>query len=135
MTGKLGRIVTGKSGQLEPESYARLVKSVLYDKQLGFAARSVYGVLADHVFQGTTAKIGQRRVAKLLGCHQDTAAAALQELSDRGHIDIIGTGQQRRVYHLRSSRFGAKQRAGVEETAPAPSGGRRLVSAPRKKIV
>jgi len=40
----------------------------------------VYGVLARFAFQGTTVRIGQRRIAKLLGIHLETVNKAIHEL-------------------------------------------------------
>jgi DNA-binding transcriptional regulator YhcF (GntR family) len=69
-------------------------------------ARCVYGVLARHVFQGTTVNIGQRRIANLLGVHVGTVNRALHELGERKHISIRGRGNGRRIYHLHSPVFG-----------------------------
>jgi len=88
-----------------------LVESVLYDKDLSANAKCVFSVLTRHIFSGTVAKIGQRRIGKLLAIHQETVGHALKELEERGHVVIIGSGKQRRMYHLTSRRFGIKQRA------------------------
>lgn len=122
MNGKSGQKVNGKSGH---EHYSRTPDSVLYDKELSFGARCVYAVLAGAVHQGTTAKVGQRLIARKLGMHQETACLCLQELRDRGHITVVGEGKARRIYHLHSDVFGQKQRAGTEE----------IISYPRKRLV
>jgi len=124
--------VYGKSEQGEAEYYARMPESVLFDDALSVTARCVYGVLARYVYQGTTVKIGQRRIAGLLGVHVETVNAAIHELEGRQHIAIRGTGRARRIYHLSSSVFGQKQRAGsVQEVISSPSRTRRFASVRR----
>ena len=110
------------------EKYARVPDSVLFDRKLSLSARSVYGVLARYAFQGTTASIGQRKIARLLGIHLETVNLAIHELEERNHVAIAGKGKSRRYYHLLSPIFGQKQRAGYEEVIGSPSGGRRLAS-------
>ena len=73
--GKSEQKVYGKSEQSDAEKYARMPESVLFDHGLSVAARCVYGVLARYVYQGTTVRIGQRRIAKLLGLHVETVNA------------------------------------------------------------
>jgi hypothetical protein len=126
--GKSEQKVYGKSEQSEAEKYARMPESVLFDGGLSVTARCVYGVLARYVYQGTAVKIGQRRIAKLLGVHVETVNLAIHELEERQHIAIRGEGKARRIYHLMSFVFGKKQRAGVEEVISSPSGGRRLAT-------
>jgi CRP-like cAMP-binding protein len=108
--------VNGKSAQSDAEKYARLPESVLFDRELSLTARCVYGVLARYAFQGTAVRIGQRRIANLLGLHQETVNLALHQLETSDHISIRGNGKDRRSYHLHSSVFGQKQRAGIEES-------------------
>jgi len=72
-------------------------------------------VPARYAFPGTTVNMGQRRIANLLGTHTETVNLALHELEERKHICIRGAGKARRIYHLCSSVFGPKQRAGVDE--------------------
>ena len=67
MYGKSEQKVYGKSEQRDAEKYARLPDSVLCDHSLSVTARCVYCALARYAYQGTTVKIGQRRIAKLLG--------------------------------------------------------------------
>jgi len=98
---------------------------------LSVTARCVYGVLARHAFQGTTANIGQRRIATLLGVHLGTVNRSLHELEEGMHIDIRGKGKDRRIYHLRSLVFGQKQRDGIEEVISSPSRTPRLASVRR----
>jgi hypothetical protein len=122
VNGNSGRKPNGNSGR--SEHWNRQPDSVLYNKALSFAARCVYSVLAGSVHQGTVAVIGQRRIAKLLGCHQETVSAALLDLAQYGHIVIVAKGKQRHIYHLTSDVFGQKQKSG-EET---------LVSKPRRRF-
>jgi hypothetical protein len=101
--GSIGRVyyvfanseqeVFAKNEQRAVEKYARTPDSVLFDKGLSIAARCVYGVLARHAFQGTTANIGQRRIANLLGVHVGTVNRSLHELEERRHIAIRGKGK------------------------------------------
>jgi len=91
--GKTEQKVYGNSEQVEAEKYARMPESVLFDDGLSVTARCVYGVLARYVYQGTTVKIGQRRIAKLLGLHVETVNVAIHELEDRQHIAIRGNGK------------------------------------------
>jgi DNA-binding MarR family transcriptional regulator len=126
--GKSEQKVYGNSEQMAAEKYARLPDSVLYDRHLSPAARCVYGVLARHAYQGTTARIGQRRIARLLGMHLGTVNASIHKLERYGHIVINGAGKTRRIYHLTSSLFGQKQRAGIEEVIGSPSGVPRLAA-------
>ena len=116
------------SRDLGAKRHASVPDSVLFDRSLSMAARSVYGVLARHAFQGTTVNIGQRRIANLLGAHTETVNLALHELEERKHICIRGVAKARRIYHLCSSVFGQKQRAGVEEVISSPSRTPRLAS-------
>jgi hypothetical protein len=115
------------------EKYARTPESVLYDRELSASARCVYTLLSRWVFQGSTAKMGTRKIASDLGFSRTTVDAALVELAERKHLTVHGEGKRRRMYHLTSNIFGRKQRAGVEEVALGPSGQPRLVSAPRRR--
>ena len=96
--------------------------------RLSATARCVYGVLARYAYQGTTVKIGQRRIARYLGIHVETVNLAIHELEDRQHIASRGSGKSRRIYHLCSNVFGQKQRAGIEEVISSPSLTPRLAS-------
>jgi hypothetical protein len=126
VTGNSDHKANGKSGH--PEHWNRVPDSILFDRKLSLASRCVYAALAGSVHQGTVAKMGQRRISKLLGIHQETVALGLRELSAAGHITITGTGNVRRAYHLHSPVFGQKQRAGIEEVISSPSRGRRLAT-------
>lgn len=119
--GKSEHKAFGNSEHLPVEKYARVPDSVLCDAALSPAARCVYGMLARFAYQGTTVRIGQRRISKLLGIHIETVNVAIHELERRRHIAIRGAGNTRRIYHLWSSVFGKKQRAGIEEVIGSPS--------------
>lgn len=111
--------------------FARIPLTVLQDGALSLSARCIYAILSVHVWQGTTAKIGQRRIADLLQIRQATVSAALKELAERGHIEVKSGkdgAKDRGLYCLLSPIFGQKQRAGVDEVISSPSGNRRLAS-------
>ena len=96
-----GNSVHGARGNsVHNEHWNRLPDSALYDRRLSLAGRCVYAVLARAVHQGTVAKMGQRRISKLFGIHQETVALALRDLAARGHLTISGSGNRRRTYHL-----------------------------------
>jgi DNA-binding MarR family transcriptional regulator len=90
--------------------------------------------MARRVYQGTTVKIGQRQIAKQLGCDVKTVNRAIHELEKHTYITIIGNGKARRTYHLHSSVFGKKQRAGIEEVISSPSGTPRLASVRTERL-
>ena len=130
----VGQKLTQGVGLHEP--YFRTPRSVMYDKELSFAARCVYGVLAGRAGAGTIAKIGKRAIADLLGASKVTIGSALAALIERGHIEVhLGAtkrpdgGNAAVSYHLRSDVFGTKQRDGITQVGRGPSGGRRIVAA------
>lgn len=129
MAEKFSQKVAGKSSH---SGYARIPREVLTDSSLSHSSVRVYGAISIRVAQGTTAKIGQRKLAAELGMDRSTVATALGELLSRGYLCIDGTGRRRRTYHLTSPVFGQKQRAGVTEAVSAPSGGRRYASVGRE---
>jgi DNA-binding MarR family transcriptional regulator len=129
--GKSEQKVYGKSEQGNSEKYARMPESVLFDSGLSVTARCVFAVLARYAYQGTTVRIGQRRIAGLLGVHVETVNVALHQLESRKHISINGSGKDRRSYHLHSPVFGQKQRAGFEEVISSPSRMPRLATVRR----
>jgi len=131
MNGKSGQEVSGNSGQNVVEKYARVPDTVLRDRALSPTARCIYAALSRYTYQGTTVSIGQRRIAGILGLHQETVGLGIRELEDRKHIVIKGKGKARRIYHLQSSVFGQKQRAGIEEVISSPSRTPRLASVRR----
>jgi hypothetical protein len=127
---QLGQKVSQKLVQsVEVEKYARIPDSVLFDADLSITAKCVYAVIARYVFQGNTAKLGQRLIAQKVSASKNTVNGAIRELSGRGFIAITGEGKARRIYTLSSKVFGQKQRSGVEEIICEPgSGVRRFAS-------
>lgn len=130
MAEKSSQKVAEKSSH---SGYARTPREVLLDKDLSHSATRVYARIALDVKQGTTAKLGQRLIAKDLGMDRSTVAAALAELQAQGHLVIVGTGQRRRVYHLKSAVFGQKQGC-VTEVVSSPSGGKRYASITKGEV-
>jgi len=105
VNGKSGQEVNGKSGH--SDHWNKIPDSVLHDKRLSTSARCVYAVLAGSCHHGNKVTLGQRRIAGLLGIHQETVGVALEELKRVGHIKIDGERQSRRVYTLLHSAFSA----------------------------
>lgn len=84
-------------------------------------------ILAAHVFEGATARIGIRALARYGAMSKNTANAAIVELSERGHISVASMGHgQRQMYILRSEMFGQKQ--GKVNVVRSAQRGKRLVS-------
>lgn len=111
------------------EKYARIPRSVLYAAGVLTAEqRCVYGALADQVWQGRTASLGERLIAQKLGFARRTVQEALKVLIAKGFIRRSDKRIKRRwCYELVSPVFGQKQ--GKETiVAPGPSGHNRLVS-------
>jgi len=107
--------------------YARTPESLLHDRVLSGTARLVYVEMALHVWQGSVARIGQRRIAQNLGFSRGRVSRGIEELAERGHVTVTGTGQSRRTYVLKSPVFSQKQ--GRETVVvSSPSGGRRYAS-------
>lgn len=101
---------------------------MLHDSELTACARCVYAELASWVFEGRIAKIGQRKIAQLLGFHQETVSLAILELAKRNHIRIGRDGNgKRQAYELLSPAFGQKQ-GKRDIIRSAPSGVPRYVS-------
>lgn len=115
------------------EGYSRIPRrTVLHAPDLTPCEKLVYAELADHCWQGNVAKVGGRAVAKNLCISATTVYAALLRLAELGRIVPLERGKKRlNWYVLASDVFGKKQGA-VDESAKAPSGGRRLVSAAKK---
>ena len=84
MNGKSGQEVSGKSGQSALEKYARVPDSVLHDRALSPTARCIYATLSRYTYQGTTVSIGQRRIAGILGLHQETIGVGIRVEGRRG---------------------------------------------------
>jgi hypothetical protein len=117
-----------QTGSKSAPRYARLPLTVLRDSELLPVARLVYCELALWVFQGATCSIGQRAIAERLGIARNTVADALEQLEQRGHVELNRTTHGRRaMYILTSPVFGQKQ-GRATEVVSAPSGGRRYAS-------
>ena len=128
VNGKTDQKPNGKTDHvLNNMRYARIPLTVLRDAELSTSAIAVYGIILFYVYQGSTARIGQRRIAELSGLHQETVGKAIRQLKERRHIAISAVGKQRRLYVLLSPVF--SQRQGKQDIiVSAPSGGNRLVS-------
>jgi hypothetical protein len=129
VNGKTVRSVNGKTVRC---GFVRLVRSVLYDTSLSLSARCIYGVLADRVGCGRTVRIGQRKIAELLGVHQETVLEGIKELCLHKHIEIARTASQRSIYILLSSTFG-KAQGQRDVVVSGPGGGRRYASLDNEK--
>lgn len=93
------------------EKYARIPRSVLFAAGVLTAEqRCVYGALADQVWQGRTAALGERLMAKKLGFSRSTVQEALRVLQTKGFIQRSEKRINRRwCYELVSPVFGQKQ--------------------------
>ena len=112
--------------------YARVPREVVCDQNLKPLDVQVYCMLAGSVWQGTTAKVGTRLIARCIHASRRLVVESLRRLEERGHVTKARAGRGRRdVVVLTSQVFGQKQRAGVEEVIGSPSGGRRLASVRR----
>lgn len=116
VNGKSVQQVNGKSVQFE--HWNKSPDSVLFDGRISFAARCVYATLAGSAHGGDTATIGQRRIAELLGAHQETVMLAIRELEKVGHVESIGSGKVRRVYRLKAGVANHQTEPGKRVAAP-----------------
>lgn len=114
--------------------FSRIPRSVLYDKTLSASARVVYAAIAGYVWQGNTASLGHRKIARDLGISPTTALSALDELQAAKHLLVRSGPKHRGIYILTSPVFASKQRNGEREIGIGPSGNKRLVSVPRARI-
>ncbi len=118
-----------------PKWHGRVPIAVARDPRISDAAVRLYSVLCSYVGQGTTASVGQRRAAEILGWSQPKVSRLLAKLVEVGHIVPTEVGDGRRgSYHFTSPVFGQKQRAGIKEVVSAPSGGKRLASVRREEV-
>jgi hypothetical protein len=86
-------------------------------------------MLAGAVWQGSTAKIGTRLIAKSIHASRRLVIGSLRRLAARGHIQKTTRRRgERELYVLTSMVFGQKQRAGIEEVISSPSRTPRLAS-------
>ena len=114
--------------------YARIPLGILESRQISDRAKLVYCLLAAWVFEGSVARIGQRRVAKCLGFSQPSASRYLKELDKAGLIVPICEGNgNRNWYRLTDPIFGQKQ--GKETVLRSgPSGVPRMVSLAKEDV-
>lgn len=107
--------------------FSRIPWTVGTDPKLSSFAVRVYAILAAHVFEGNTARVGIRALARYGAMSKNTANVAIRELQDRRHIRVANLGAgQRQMYVLCSEIFGQKQ-GNVNVVRSTPRG-RRLVS-------
>jgi hypothetical protein len=129
--GHTGEPLVGHTGEpLSSEHYSRIPRKVSGDRRLKHRDRCVYAVLAGFCWQGNTARVGKRLIARLAHCAERLVIDSLRRLESTGHIckDPRWRPGQRMTYLLASSVFGQKQRAGVEEAVTPPGGQPRLVT-------
>jgi hypothetical protein len=122
--GHTGEPLVGHLGEpLSRSQYSRVPREVSGDRRLKPRDVRVYGVLAGCCWQGSTAQVGKRLLAKLACCAERLIIASLKKLEATGHIKKhpVRRGKRGR-YVLLSSVFGQKQRAGVEEVVSGPHG-------------
>lgn len=107
--------------------FARIPWTVATDPKLSSFAVRAYAILAAHVFEGSTARIGIRALARFAAMGKNTANAAIKELAERGHISIVEMAAgHRQMYVMQSEIFGQKQ-GNVNVVRSTPRG-KRLVS-------
>ncbi len=123
-----------QTGSKSEPRYARLPVSVLRDPDLSPAARIVYCELALWVFQGATCSLGQRAIAERLGLARNTVADGLEQLEQRGHIELNRSSHGRRaMYILTSPAFGQKQ-GKVTVVVSSPKGDKRYASVAAEEV-
>lgn len=108
----------------QAEKHSRIPRSILYAAGvLNPYERLVYAALADQVWQGNVACIGERLMVKKLGFARSTVQESLAGLIAKGFIEKSEKRlNNRNCYILLSSVFGQKQ--GREDV---------IVSGPRSK--
>ena len=112
--------------------YARLPREVACDQALKLLDIRVYCMLSGSVWQGNTAQIGTRLLARYVGASRRLVVESLGRLEQRGHLHKAARRGQRQMYVLTSSVFGKKQRAGIEEVISSPSRTPRFASVGRE---
>ncbi len=123
-----GRITSESSRRLTSERYGRGPDSVILDVNLSDFAKVVYVLIARHVFQGNTASIGTREMARLLSTTQSRVTRAVRELIAAGKVENRRVKRgQRGMWVLPSSIFAQKQ-GKQTVVVSSPSGGRRYAS-------
>jgi hypothetical protein len=85
----------------------------------------VYGVIAGGVYQGSTTKVGTRRIAECIHASRRLVVESIHRLEQQGHLRICTQKRGHRGYYfLTSDVFIQKQRADVQE----------IISGPRPRI-
>jgi len=128
--GHTGEPLVDHTGEPLPRwLYARIPREVVCDPGLESLDVQVYCMLAGSVWQGTTAKIGTRLIARSAHASRRLVIASLRRLEARGHVQkaVVRRGE-RELYILTSLVFGQKQRAGIEEVISSPIRTPRLAS-------
>lgn len=121
----MGRFLSRTEGHLI--RFSRIPWTVGTDPKLSSFAVRIYAILAAHVFEGNTARVGIRALARYGAMSKNTANAAIIELQQRGHIQIVRMGSgQRQMYVLQSEMFGQKQ--GKVDVVRSTASGKRFVS-------
>jgi DNA-binding IclR family transcriptional regulator len=107
---------------------------ILESRRISDRAKLVYCLLAAWVFEGSVARIGQRRIAKRLGFSQPSASRCLKELNEAGFIVPIREGNgKRNWYRLTDPIF--RQKQGKETVLrSARSGVPRMVSVAKEDV-
>ena len=109
--------------------FSRVPWPVLTDPKLSASAVRLYGVLAAHVWQGKTVRLGYRKMAELAAMSKSTVQLAIVELIERKHVTASGMGSGRRnLYTLTSELFGQKQGDADVVVSHPRTGRKRLVS-------
>ena len=101
--------------------FSRVPREVAGDRRLNPRDVRVYAALAPFCWQGATAQVGKRLLAKLACCAERLVIASLKKLEATGHIkkQPVRRGKRGR-YVLLSPIFGQKQRADIEEIVQGP---------------
>ena len=123
MAEKSSQKVAEKSSH---SGFARVPREVVCDSSLSHSAARVYAFLALGVAYGSVAGVGQRVIARRTGMDRSTVGSAITELAKRGHLTVVGSGRQRRMYVLNSTVFGQEQ--GRETVVVSSPTGRRYAS-------
>lgn len=119
--------------QISDRAYGRVPLRVNADPRLSGSDVRVYTAIAGYVFQGNVCHESYAALAGAACTSRRQVIRSVRRLIECGHIKAENPKKTRskRWLMLMSPVFAQKQRAGIEEVAEAPSGGRRLVSTRR----
>jgi predicted transcriptional regulator len=101
--------------------YARVPWEVACDEFLKPLDVRVYCIISGGTYQGSTCKIGTRRIAEFVHASRRLVIESIDRLEQRGHIQRNSRNRARGTYFLSSEIFSQKQRAGIEEVALGPN--------------